>query len=560
MAILKRCFWVLTVAMFSASCATVELEINEPKSVSETNPVSVSVEDALDEMYSLMDALYGAGTRAAERKVASVETLKGSRFGGKTRSGETLPEDLAYIVNFENEGGWAVLGANIRVESVYCITESGSFTLEEMERILANFTSSSPAEDSGETGQGDNPSDDGFIKNILLGSILYPALKDIDNDGIPNDIDPDDDNDGIPDPEDSDMDGDGIPNEIDSDVDGDRILNENDSDDDGDAIPDDIDPDDDNDGISDENDIILSVIEDIIIPIDKDGSSQFPQTDYSYGSWENWAQNKIGPLLITRWFQGSPLNNECPRQNLGISEERAMVGCTPIALAQIIAYNERPAPTAIHSGVTSSWAVLKAPGYNYSTDSCAINLQTQELAKILYRMGDEMGAWFNVPFSGGSTFATPAEAARYMRNKLGYSNADKLNDINFNEVKTMLGKDCPVLVAGHSPNSYNNAHSWVIDGVATQRRQVIKQVTDLVPNGYGGYRAEITTTTSYQTRELVHCNFGWGGRADGYYHFKVFDTRNGPVATDASDPYRTGDNLNADWYVTTHYRMIKYTK
>ena len=39
------------------------------------------------------------------------------------------------------------------------------------------------------------------------------------------------------------------------------------------------------------------------------------------------------------------------------------------------------------------------------------------------------------------------------------------------------------------------------------------------------------TTTYYQTRNLVHINWGWGGIDDGYYLSTRFNTNEGPVLT-----------------------------
>ena len=55
-----------------------------------------------------------------------------------------------------------------------------------------------------------------------------PIVDDIDNDGIPNDIDDDVDGDGVVNSEDDDVDGDGIPNNVDNDIDGDGIINDED--------------------------------------------------------------------------------------------------------------------------------------------------------------------------------------------------------------------------------------------------------------------------------------------------------------------------------------------
>ncbi|MBN1389263.1 MAG: transglutaminase domain-containing protein [Candidatus Thermoplasmatota archaeon] len=76
--------------------------------------------------------------------------------------------------------------------------------------------------------------------------------RDDDNDGIINIMDTDDDNDGIADPfdldTDNDLDNDGIVNELDPDMDNDTFLNGVDQDDDNDGIPDVYDQDRDNDG------------------------------------------------------------------------------------------------------------------------------------------------------------------------------------------------------------------------------------------------------------------------------------------------------------------------
>ena len=71
---------------------------------------------------------------------------------------------------------------------------------------------------------------DEFDCNWSSDTIFFqsPVIDDIDNDGIPNDMDNDIDGDGIVNIDDDDVDGDGIPNDIDNDIDGDGIFNEDD--------------------------------------------------------------------------------------------------------------------------------------------------------------------------------------------------------------------------------------------------------------------------------------------------------------------------------------------
>lgn len=159
-----------------------------------------------------------------------------------------------------------------------------------------------------------------------------------------------------------------------------------------------------------------------------------------------------------------------------------------------------------------------------------------------------MNAWYDVFFTT-STFATPAAAKRYMKKKLGYSNVKKHNDIKHDQLISMVDNRRPVFVAAHNRWGYGNAHAWVIDGYMKQTR------TKTIRNGSS------ILSTSTENRTLVHCNFGWWGRANGYYEFKVFDTTNGPVAFDEDNPYSEGHEFSMkDWHVETHYRMITYTK
>ncbi|MDX2200343.1 MAG: hypothetical protein SF069_15390 [Phycisphaerae bacterium] len=78
--------------------------------------------------------------------------------------------------------------------------------------------------------------------------------RDIDEDGIPNEIDPDVDGDGLPNESDHDIDDDGQPNGRDADADGDGKSGADDPDEDGDGLSDRFDLNDDGDGLFDDED------------------------------------------------------------------------------------------------------------------------------------------------------------------------------------------------------------------------------------------------------------------------------------------------------------------
>ena len=71
----------------------------------------------------------GAATRSGGvRRVKSVTTVSPEVLNpGGTRSEATADvEELLYIVNFENEAGYAILGADDRLEPVYAVVDEGS--------------------------------------------------------------------------------------------------------------------------------------------------------------------------------------------------------------------------------------------------------------------------------------------------------------------------------------------------------------------------------------------------------------------------------------------------
>ena len=78
-------------------------------------PHAVPVEQALEELQSVLE-----------------EIDIPAEDGAVTRSEATADvEDLLYIVNFENEAGYAILGADDRLEPVYAVVDEGSLTTEE---------------------------------------------------------------------------------------------------------------------------------------------------------------------------------------------------------------------------------------------------------------------------------------------------------------------------------------------------------------------------------------------------------------------------------------------
>ena len=115
-------------------------EAPQPPSVPEQKISHVvPVEQALEDLQGLLEAIDapaedGAATRSGGvRRVKSVTTVSPEALNpGGTRSETTTDvEELLYIVNFENEAGYAILGADDRLEPVYAVVDEGSLTTED---------------------------------------------------------------------------------------------------------------------------------------------------------------------------------------------------------------------------------------------------------------------------------------------------------------------------------------------------------------------------------------------------------------------------------------------
>lgn len=96
----------------------------------------IPVEKALAEMNAVLDLLPGT-TRSGERR--SIHTIAVSGGSATRSTGVSLPDTMVYVVNFENESGFAVLGARRTLDPVYVLTESGSFDAAKLNRAITFY-------------------------------------------------------------------------------------------------------------------------------------------------------------------------------------------------------------------------------------------------------------------------------------------------------------------------------------------------------------------------------------------------------------------------------------
>ena len=116
--------FILSTLVFAYACAKDELKIVEP--IEQTNEYAVSLDEALNNLNKTLEWI-DKPTRGAKRQVATISTIsRKDVFGQTTRSDAESTENLLYVVNFENDEGYAILGADSRLEPVLLVADSGN--------------------------------------------------------------------------------------------------------------------------------------------------------------------------------------------------------------------------------------------------------------------------------------------------------------------------------------------------------------------------------------------------------------------------------------------------
>lgn len=129
----------LVLAWALCSCSTEEVN---PGAAASEPTVAVgkvrSVGEALSELEAVLDHL-DAPTRAGGQRTYSLDKVAVAGGSAATRGeeGDALPDTLAYVVNFDDGEGFAVLGALRNSAPVYAVTEKGTMDAARLNEAIA---------------------------------------------------------------------------------------------------------------------------------------------------------------------------------------------------------------------------------------------------------------------------------------------------------------------------------------------------------------------------------------------------------------------------------------
>lgn len=203
------------------------------------------------------------------------------------------------------------------------------------------------------------------------------------------------------------------------------------------------------------------------------------------------------PMVKTKWDQEYPYCIYCPPKVY--SSGFCPAGCSPIAFAQLMVALPYPDPLIVEGVVFDRKELME--DYDEAAWFCRV-----------------VGIPLRTTYTDNESFTVDEYVAETMRN-LGWPEAGLIEYNYYNAYITVYLQRKPFFLRGET--AAGGAHSWLVDGWDSyvKQRWEIKHYSQTTAGG-----EDKETLLSEESVNLVHCNFGWGGKCDGYYAHHVFDT------------------------------------
>lgn len=445
----------------------------------------VPVEQAIENLNSLLRSI-DKGTKGSNdiRVIKTVGTVSVSDLGTKAGNLPADCDELLYVVNFEEDKGYAVLAADDRIDSdVLVLADSGSKTPSDYTQGTVQERKIYPGYPL--TGEGILVDEDG---EKYINPNTFQLYDETEDDYLIGDFD-----EGQLETEDS------VSVELKtSRIENARFIDEvvteyamasvlkYESDERNDNI-DDVDSTDNEDNSNNSNRRHP--------PINKPTTKVYLK-DSVY----------VEPMLASTagWHQGSPYNDKCPKRKIDGKKQPANVGCVPLAVAKLMVY------------VNKSFDVKVDKNNQFVLSANAKSLTNEQKAILCRYAGKECGSMY---FRGG-TFTFPNYAKGFMR-RLGFKDLD-YSKYSADKVKEQIKKRHPVLIFAYPKSKDDNdgtglkySHGWALDGYIERTKTVEKQYYIL------GEEKIVKSTTK---TDLIHCDFGWENKyCNGYFVSGIFN-------------------------------------
>ena len=216
-----------------------------------------------------------------------------------------------------------------------------------------------------------------------------------------------------------------------------------------------------------------------------------------------------------------PFNQSEPFESyLPGKKKHDALGCANAAIAMLTSHYRIPDKIITEKGETIiNWAAIwnKPNNTTWLTHISEDNSYKHQIAELCCFLYYDVSHLWSTP---DYTIITPNAVERFLKDK--YFNPIK-KSYNTTEMYTYLEKyKRPLLLYGE--HSFTKRHYWVVDGYLDYYQDEIIHVIKAP-----GSKREISEVKkrAYKNR-LVHCNWGWGERYNGFYHAGIFIPQDAP--------------------------------
>ena len=239
------------------------------------------------------------------------------------------------------------------------------------------------------------------------------------------------------------------------------------------------------------------------VNITKADSYDCVYTDYVYASY--------GPLLSTKWHQKHPFTAYRVERDTLDSLHDYVMGCTPVAFAQIARYYNFPSGC---NNYQFNWPIINQ--VNTKNDAENIPDGAYEVSKLMYALSLEFETLYRFDADNSAIEIGITDNQKMVRaiRRLGYT-CSGLTDYSYQQVLSSISNNRPVLTFGGQSDPTATGHAWVIDGY----KNILTEVRTYDSRGN---QVEDTFNEDFNYdiyRQYWHCNMGWGNGCNGLYIF-----------------------------------------
>lgn len=212
----------------------------------------------------------------------------------------------------------------------------------------------------------------------------------------------------------------------------------------------------------------------------------------------------VAPLITAMWNQTkyynqySPIDSDSPSGYDG----RTPNGCVAVAMASIIYYYRYPehgwgSHTNHYSNYENYYVNFAQQTYNYEAMEDQLNFYNNEVAKLIFHCATSVDMMYGPDGSGAYSENVPDAAKQHF----GYSD------------------NC----------TFKRKHNYSESGWKQLLKQDLEQFHPLYYSGYSNDGGHAFVCDGYNSDDLFHFNFGWGGSSNGYYALSATGGASNPV-------------------------------